>query len=217
MNTITFDTFRFISRLKNSGIPENQAEAISEAIKETHFTQLEDLAAKRDLHELEEYLSTKADVTSVEIHVLELKRDIKELDVKLTRDIKELDFKLTRDIKELDVKIETTKVELQRDIKALDVKIEATKVELQRDIKALDVKIEASKTELKRDIKELEYRMTIRLGLMIITTAGMLFTALRYFPPTQPIIISSQHMPIQEPNIGKTPEIIQPTPTHPTP
>ena len=80
MTTITFDTFKFIRRLKDTGIPENQAEAISDAIQDAHSSQLADLATKQDL-------------------------------------------------------------------------------------------------------KELEYRMTIRMGVMLVTVAGMLFTALRYFPP----------------------------------
>ncbi len=87
MHATTFDTFKFIRRLKETGIPENQAEAISDAIKDAHASQLEDLATKRDID------------------------------------------------------------------------------------------------DLRRDIKELEYRMTIRLGLMMMAMAGMLFTALRYFPP----------------------------------
>ena len=40
-----------------------------------------------------------------------------------------------------------------------------------------------TKTDLQRSIEILEYRMTIRMGLMLVTVAGMLFTALRYFPP----------------------------------
>ena len=33
----------------------------------------------------------------------------------------------------------------------------------------------------KQDIKELEYRMTIRLGMMMAAMFGVFFTALRYF------------------------------------
>jgi hypothetical protein len=59
--------------------------------------------------------------------------------------------------------------------------------EVKRDIKELEL-------SSKRDIKELEYRLTIRVGLMLVTVAGMLFTALRYFPPTQPIVISASQL-----------------------
>ncbi|MBF0460533.1 MAG: hypothetical protein HQL87_03975 [Magnetococcales bacterium] len=149
MHAITFDTFKFISRLREAGIPEGQAAAISEAIKETQIAQFEDLAARRDLKDLEGQLATKADVTRMDLHVLELKRDI-----------------------------------------------------------------EANRVELKRDIRELEYRMTIRVGLMLVTALGMLFTALRYFPPTQPIVISSAAF---EQNMGKSPVSVQPAIPHPAP
>ncbi|MBF0179981.1 MAG: hypothetical protein HQM03_08155 [Magnetococcales bacterium] len=79
-----------------------------------------------------------------------------------------------------------------------------TKDELKRDIKELDVKIETI-------IKEFEYRMTIRLGLMLVAVAGMLFTALRYFPPTQPIVISSHQMPPVAHGTDKMPAMVPPT------
>ena len=162
MHAITFDTFKFVRRLKDAGIPENQAEAISEAVKETHLTQFEDVAARRDLKDLENQLATKvgvADVTKMDTHILELKRDIKEL----------------------------------------------------------DVKIETTKAELRRDIKELEYRMTIRLGLMLMAAFGMLFAALRYFPPTQPIIISGHPVPAYAQGTGQAPGVGQPAIPQSTP
>ncbi|MBF0161902.1 MAG: DUF1640 domain-containing protein [Magnetococcales bacterium] len=87
MTAITFDTFKFIRRLKDAGIPENQAEAISEAIKETSATQTEEFAAKRDLRELEGQLASKADVTRMDANIVELKRDIKELELRISAEI----------------------------------------------------------------------------------------------------------------------------------
>jgi hypothetical protein len=87
MAAITFDTFKFMRRLMDAGIPENQDEAISEAIQETHATQWSEMAAKRDLKELEGQLSTKADMAKVEVQVLELKRDIKELELRIAADM----------------------------------------------------------------------------------------------------------------------------------
>lgn len=57
MATITFDTHKFIRRLKESGIPETQAEAIAEAFRDAHFEA--DLATKADLRELEYRLVIK--------------------------------------------------------------------------------------------------------------------------------------------------------------
>lgn len=91
---VTFDTLKFVETLKASGFDETQAKGLAVAIREVQAVQLEDVAVKRDLKELEGQLSTKADVAKVEIHVLELKRDIKELEAKIETRLKELDAKI---------------------------------------------------------------------------------------------------------------------------
>ena len=67
MSTITFDTHQFIRTLKDSGIPENQAEAITKAFK---TAQAESRPATEDM---------------LEITKLELKRDIADSKAELTR------------------------------------------------------------------------------------------------------------------------------------
>lgn len=47
MATITFDTYKFIQKLKDSGLPEEQAKAIVETVQEAHETA--DLVTKKDL------------------------------------------------------------------------------------------------------------------------------------------------------------------------
>ncbi|MEO5352358.1 MAG: CCDC90 family protein [Magnetococcus sp. XQGC-1] len=101
MTAITFDTFKFVRRLKEAGIPEIQAEAISDAIQETHANQSEGMATKRDLMELGGQLSSKADVTDMakmDIRLLEIKQDAKETKAELKRDIKELELRITAEI-----------------------------------------------------------------------------------------------------------------------
>jgi hypothetical protein len=51
MATITFDTLKFVHRLKESGIPEGQAEAIAEAFRDASVEA--ELATKRDVERLE--------------------------------------------------------------------------------------------------------------------------------------------------------------------
>jgi hypothetical protein len=51
MATVTFDTLKFVERLKAAGIPEAQAKAMSEAFQEAQGEP--DVATKRDLKELE--------------------------------------------------------------------------------------------------------------------------------------------------------------------
>ena len=88
-----------------------------------------------------------------------------------------------QDTKEIDAKIESVRAELKRDmkgletnlkrdIKELDAKFESVRSELKRDIKELDAKIESVRVELKRDMKELEYRMTIKLGTLMVVAVG---------------------------------------------
>ncbi|MGH8533309.1 MAG: hypothetical protein ACREV1_11465 [Gammaproteobacteria bacterium] len=48
--------------------------------------------------------------------------------------------------------------------------------ELKRDIKELEVKIEQIRSDLTRDIKDLEYRMTIKLGAMLVVAVGAMAT-----------------------------------------
>ncbi|MGH8550628.1 MAG: DUF1640 domain-containing protein [Methylococcales bacterium] len=64
-----------------------------------------------------------------------------------------------RDLKELEVA-------LKRDVKELEVT-------LKRDIKELEVKIEQNHSDLVRDMKDLEYRMTIKLGAMLVVAVGV--------------------------------------------
>jgi len=57
MASIAFDTHRFITTLKEAGIPENQAEAIAEAFRTAHIES--EIATKTDLRELEYRLIIK--------------------------------------------------------------------------------------------------------------------------------------------------------------
>ena len=51
MATITFDTLKFVERLKAAGVPESQAKAEAEALVEAMGTM--ELATKSDLREME--------------------------------------------------------------------------------------------------------------------------------------------------------------------
>ena len=57
MATITFDTHKFIRRLREAGISEEQAEAIAEAFRDAHVEA--EVATKSDLRELEYRLIIK--------------------------------------------------------------------------------------------------------------------------------------------------------------
>lgn len=57
MAAITFDTLKFVRTLKAAGVPENQAEAFSEAFKDAQSDA--EIATKHDLKELELRLEAK--------------------------------------------------------------------------------------------------------------------------------------------------------------
>lgn len=89
MTTLTIDTYALVSKLKEAGIPEQQAVAQIEIITKTidaaieqarHDYELDNLATKRDLKELEVELRK-----DIEILRLETKRDIAESKAELIR------------------------------------------------------------------------------------------------------------------------------------
>ena len=67
MTTSTFDTHKFIRRLKESGIPESQAEAIAEAFQGASGEA--ELATKRDLREMELRLEAKIEKATSDLKV----------------------------------------------------------------------------------------------------------------------------------------------------
>lgn len=85
MSALTFDTHDFVKKLKGAGFSEEQAEVLTELQKTTvsttmeqarHDYELDDLATKRDLKELE---------LKIELVKSELKREIAETKADLIR------------------------------------------------------------------------------------------------------------------------------------
>ena len=50
MSVIAFDTLKYAKRLKDSGVPDKQAEAEAEALAEVLEVNLKDFSTKEDLH-----------------------------------------------------------------------------------------------------------------------------------------------------------------------
>ncbi len=59
MTAVTFDTLKFVEKLKSAGVPEEQAKAISEAFRDA--TGEADLATKRDLKDFELRVEARID------------------------------------------------------------------------------------------------------------------------------------------------------------
>jgi len=72
MTTLTFDTLNFTKRLKSAGFTEEQAEALSE-VQKTSLSEVMDNS-----------LATKGDVAVVRQDLESLRRDMKEMELRLT-------------------------------------------------------------------------------------------------------------------------------------
>jgi hypothetical protein len=65
MSTVTFDTLEFVETLKQSGIPEIQARAQSEALKKVLHAEV---ATKQDMENME--LKIKADIEAAKSEII---------------------------------------------------------------------------------------------------------------------------------------------------
>lgn len=128
----TFDTLRYVKKLVAVGFTQPQAEVQAETMAEI----------------IDDNLATK-------------------------KDLEEIETSLKRDIKELDLKIENVRSDLKRDIKELDLKIENIR-------KELVLTIEKTKNELVAAMAKSSYTTLISLGTMIavgVTILGFLIKA----------------------------------------
>ncbi|MBF0610353.1 MAG: DUF1640 domain-containing protein [Magnetococcales bacterium] len=145
-NTVVFDTYSFVKKLKEAGLNERQAEIQAEAL----LNLVEDrLANKQDIQNLQRDLATNRS---------DLQRDLEAMRAESLRHFNELNADLQRAIKGIDEKIENTRAKLEWDIKELDTKIETIRAELKQDIKALEMsnqkEIAIVKAELFKAIAE---------------------------------------------------------------
>ena len=66
--------------------------------------------------------------------------------------------------------------DIKRDIADVKRDIKELEVTLRNEIKQLDVKIEQIRSDLSRDLKDIEYRMTIKLGTMMVVAVAAMAT-----------------------------------------
>ena len=83
--SITFDTLKFVETLKASGFDDTQAKGITTAFRDAQAAQSEEIATKQELRELASQLASKADMARVELHIQELRQDMKELEIRLIK------------------------------------------------------------------------------------------------------------------------------------
>ncbi|MBJ7264351.1 MAG: DUF1640 domain-containing protein, partial [Burkholderiaceae bacterium] len=69
MAVVTFDTLKFVKTLEAAGMPPQQAEAMSGAVRDSHETA--ELATKGDLRELQTRTDSKFDLLRKDISSFE--------------------------------------------------------------------------------------------------------------------------------------------------
>jgi len=69
--------------------------------------------------------------------------------------------------------------DVKRDIADVKRDIKELEFTLRNEIKQLDVKIEQIRSDLARDLKDLEYRMTIKLGTMMVVAVAAMATLVK--------------------------------------
>jgi hypothetical protein len=80
MAVVTFDTLKFVKTLEAAGMPSQQAEAISLAVRDSH--EMADLATKGDLRELKTELLHE--ISDVRHEIIGVRHEIKQLEQRMT-------------------------------------------------------------------------------------------------------------------------------------
>lgn len=70
MAGVTFDTYAFVKRLRESGFEEAQAEALADGLKKAQEVHLEELATRHDLKETELKIDNKLETIKGELNLI---------------------------------------------------------------------------------------------------------------------------------------------------
>lgn len=98
MAAVTFDTLKFVETLREAGVPEAQAKAISRAVREAHETA--ELATGRDLRD-----ASVAIRSELQSHRAELGAEMQALKADLTSDVQSLRAELASGMQSLGAEV----------------------------------------------------------------------------------------------------------------
>ena len=162
MNSFAFDTHAFFKSLAHAGMDEQQAEALVEFQKQL----------------INDSLATKGDIAEVKasIEALRLKTEQSIEEVKAS--VEALRLKTEQSIEEIKASIEALRLKTEQSIEKLKVELEKVKSEV-AEVKS---EVEKLRLEIKKDIKALELHLTLRLASVIIVTAGIFATLVKFLP-----------------------------------
>ena len=165
MNSFAFDTHAFFKSLTYAGMEEQQAEALVE-----FQTQL-----------INESLATKRDIEEVKESIEEVKESVEEV----KESVEALRLKTEQSIEEVKASVEALRLKTEQNIEKLKVELEKVKSEVEKvkgEVEKVKGEVEKLRLEKKKDIKALELHLTLRLASVIIVTAGIFATLVKFLP-----------------------------------
>lgn len=112
MGQVAFDTLKFVKKLELAGVPAKQAEAFSEAVRESH--EAVDVATKRDLED------AKKEVLS---QVIAVKRDLEDVRKDLSAEIGNVRKEMDARFDKTEAKTEAQIALLRKDMEFLTSKL----------------------------------------------------------------------------------------------
>ena len=149
MSAPFFDTLRFVERLQGAGVPEPQAKAEVEILR--------DILAES----LVTRLASKEDIRGIRDEVRQLDASTKE-DIRSVRDeIRQLDASTKEDIRGVRDEIRQLEAATKEDFRSV-----------REDFRRLEASTQAN-------LAALEHRMTIKLGSMLFLALGAFYTLTR--------------------------------------
>jgi len=116
MATVGFDTLKFVETLRAAGLPDGQARAISQAVREAHDTA--ELASSRDLRDAGTAL--RGDMQSL---AAGLRTDMQALRAEVKSDMQALRAEAKSDMQALGAELRSEMQALRADIRALEPRL----------------------------------------------------------------------------------------------
>ena len=108
-------------------------------------------------------LATKRDIGEVKASIEEVKASVEEVKAS---------------VEETKANVEALRLKTEQSIEKLKVELEKVKVELAK----VKGEVEKLRLEIKKDIKALELHLTLRLASVIVVTAGIFATLVKFLP-----------------------------------
>ncbi|KMO21807.1 coiled-coil domain-containing protein [Methylobacterium platani] len=182
MTAVAFDTCAMVRRLEASGLSEDQAEAITGALKDGRESDLASLATKVDLRETEVALRTDLREAATA-----LQTDLRKTEVALRTDLRETQAALQTDLRKTEVALRTdlrgSEAALQADLRETEGRLDAKITDLSQKVTDLSHRMDLGLAAGRADMKLLEQRMTVKLGALVAAGIGIMVAAFRYMPP----------------------------------